>query len=119
MKRIKPFIQLHMMMFLFSFSSLCSKFAAQQEFLSFKFIMFYGIMLCILMIYTVLWQQILKNMKLVTAYANKSVTIIWGMIWGALFFQEPITIMKIIGVGVIILGVYFVVTGEEDKECTS
>lgn len=87
--------------------------------MSAKFIMLYGILLAILVVYALLWQKVLKKMKLVTAYANKSITIIWGLIWGVLLFNETVTINKILGILVIILGVYFVVTGEEDNECTS
>lgn len=34
------------------------------------------------------WQQILHYLPLTFAYANKGVSLVWGMIWGALFFQE-------------------------------
>lgn len=117
--KIKDFVFLHMLLFMQSVSSVCSKLASQQEFLSAKFIMLYGILLAILVVYALLWQKVLKKMKLVTAYANKSITIIWGLIWGVLLFNETVTINKILGILVIILGVYFVVTGEEDNECTS
>ena len=70
------------------------------------------------MFYAVVWQQILKKMKLVTAYANKAITILWGLVWGVVFFDESITYTKLFGVVIIILGVYFVVTGEEEKTCT-
>jgi drug/metabolite transporter (DMT)-like permease len=65
--------------------------------------------------YAVMWQQILKRMKLVTAYANKSVTIIWGLVWGMLLFDEQITAFKVFGIFIIIGGVYLVVTGEEEE----
>lgn len=117
--KIKDFVFLHMLLFMQSVSSVCSKLASQQEFMSAKFIMLYGILLAILVVYALLWQKVLKKMKLVTAYANKSITIIWGLIWGVLLFNETVTINKILGILVIILGVYFVVTGEEDNECTS
>ena len=89
--------------------------AAQQEFLSFKFFFFYGLVLLILFAYAIAWQQVLKKLPLVTAYANKAVTVIWGLVLGSVFFQEKITLQKVIGAFIIIFGVYLVVS--EDGEC--
>ena len=44
-------------------------------------------------------------MPLTVAYANRPVTLIWGIIWGAVFFQEKVTIGKVIGAILVILGV--------------
>ena len=114
-EKIKTFVILHILLLFYSMAGICSKLAAGQLFLSAKFIILYGILLFIMFFYAFMWQQVLKRMKLVTAYANKAVTIIWGMVWGALFFNEQITLMKVIGVIVIITGVYFVVTGEVEE----
>mgnify|MGYP006947756168 FL=1 len=32
-------------------------------------------------------------------------TVVWGIIWGAVFFQEKVTIGKVIGAILVILGV--------------
>lgn len=111
--KIKNFLFLHMVLFVYSLGSIFSKLASKQEFLSFKFILFYGLVLFVLAFYAVMWQQVLKRMNLITAYANKAVTVVWGLIWGALLFQESIGIWNIVGTLIIIAGVYFVVTGEE------
>lgn len=113
---IKTYLLLHIILFGFSLSSVCSKVAAKQEFLSFKFILFYGLVLFILFVYAIAWQQVLKRLPLVTAYANKAVTVIWGLVFGLVFFQEKITVQKVIGAVIIILGVYLIVSdGEETK----
>lgn len=52
-------------------------------------------------------------MPLTTAFANKAVTIIWGMLWGVLIFRESITPAMIIGSVVIIAGIWLVVTSDE------
>lgn len=44
-------------------------------------------------------------MPLSTAYANKAVTIIFGSLYGFLFFKEIISIKQIAGMIVIIIGV--------------
>lgn len=90
--------------------------AAQQEFLSFKFFFFYGLVLLILFAYAIAWQQVLKKLPLVTAYANKAVTVIWGLVLGSVFFQEKITLQKVIGAFIIIFGVYLVVSEEGERE---
>lgn len=106
---------LHILLLMYSLSDIASKLAAGQEFLSPKFILLYGAVIAILFVYAVFWQQILKKIPLITAYANKSVTIIWGMFFGAVLFQEEITWNKILGAAIIIIGVYFVVS-EDAKE---
>ncbi len=52
-------------------------------------------------------------MPLTVAYANKGVTIIWGMIWGALMFHETITWKTLVGGAIILVGIYMVVTNNE------
>lgn len=118
MKReyIKPLIFLHILLAIYSLGGISSKLAGQQEFLSFKFCLYYSIVLLILFIYALLWQQVLKKLPLVTAFANKAVIIIWGIIWGAVFFEETITLSKIIGAFVIVVGVCLVVCSDENKE---
>lgn len=109
----KTFILLHIILVCYSMAGICSKAAAGQQFLSKEFILLYGLLLFIMVVYALFWQQILKRMNLVTAYANKAVTVIWGLVWGRLFFEEDITPFKILGAAVIIIGVYFVVSGEK------
>lgn len=113
-KKLKPLIFLHIMLFVYSLCGIASKTAAKYEMFSKEFIFFYGIVLLGLMIYAVVWQQILKVLPVTMAYVNKAVTIIWGLLWGMLFFQEHITWNKVAGAIVIIIGVYFVISGEEE-----
>ena len=118
MKResVKRFILLHIILFTYSFGGICSKLAAKQDFLSVKFCLYYGIVLVNLAVYAVVWQQILKKLSLVTAYANKAITIVWGMLWGYLFFNESITLKGFVAALVIIGGIYLVVSESEEKE---
>ncbi len=111
--KFKDYILLHIVLFMFSFCSVFSKLAAGNPFLSFKFCLFYGISIIILGIYALLWQQILKKFTLTTAFLNKSITIIWGIVWGALFFNEGIKPQMIIGAIVVFIGVSLVVMADE------
>ena len=105
---------LHGLLMLYSLGGICSKLAAQSEWLSPRFFLLYGAVLLNLAIYAIAWQQILKCIPLVTAYANKAVTVIWGLIWGFLFFGEAISVQKIVGALIIICGIVMVV--KEDGE---
>lgn len=80
-----------------------------------KFILFYSLVLLDLAVYAIVWQQILKELPLVSAYANKAVTVIWGLIWGMVIFKESLTIWNVIGAIVIIIGIYIVVRADADK----
>ena len=114
-EKLKSFAFLHCILFIYSLSTIISKFASKQPVMSLQFCLLYGAVLFILFFYAIMWQQVLKRLPLVTAYANKSVTVIWGLIWGLIFFHETITLTKILGVIIIIVGVYFVVSGEEKE----
>lgn len=113
MKKINKYVLLHLLLFFFSFCGVFSKLASANEFLSIRFCVFYGISIIILGIYAILWQQILKKISLTTAFFNKAVTIIWGMLWGILFFQETISINMIIGAIIVLIGVALVVKDYE------
>ena len=119
MKKARYLIILHIILALFSVSGIFSKLAAGEDMLSVKWIIYYGAVLAFLFVYAIAWQQIIKKMPIVTAYANKAVMVIWGIVWGFVFFGEEITVQKIIGAVIIIAGVYLVVTGDdytEDRE---
>lgn len=76
--------------------------------------MFYGLELVILGIYALLWQQIIKKFELSVAYANKAVTLIWGMIWGSLLFKEQITVTKLTGILLVIAGIV-ILNGKKEE----
>lgn len=97
----------------FSMSSVLEKLAANQPFLSMDWILLYAGALLIIGLYALAWQQFLKRIPLSTAYANRAMTMLWSMAFGVLFFKETITWNMVLGVIVIAVGVYFVVTGDE------
>ena len=119
MKKTGNLIILHIMFMLFSLGAVASKTAANSEFLSLRFFFFYGIVLGGLFIYAIVWQQMLKRLPLVSAYANKAVTVVWGIIWGRVFFGEAVTVRKIIGAIIVITGVCIVVMADKDKEAAT
>ena len=75
--------------------------------------MFYLGLLMILGIYAIGWQQIIRRLPLSLAFAHKSVTIIWGMLWGILFFQENLSLGKCVGILLIVVGICLFEKAEE------
>lgn len=111
------YIPLHILLMVFSLGSVCSKMAAGEEFLSRNFILYYGLLLLILAVYAVVWQQMIKRMPLTAAYANRAVTVVWGMVWGLLIFGESITFAKVFGSIFIIAGIIlFAFSDKENRE---
>lgn len=104
---------LHIELLLFSLGGVCTKMASQYDFLSFWFIFFYGLVILNLGVYAIVWQQIIKKLPLNTAYSNKAITIVWGILWGFLFFREQITWNMIVGALIVIVGVVLVVRADE------
>ena len=112
-KNIKTILALNILLMFFSLGGIFSKLASKQKFLSVKFILCYGALLFIMFVYAIGWQQIIKRLPLTTAYANRAVTIVWGIIWGLLFFDERLTAGKVIGALIVIVGVLLYVTADD------
>lgn len=56
-------------------------------------------------IYALAWQQILKHVDLGTAYMFKGTSLIFIMILLAACYGEPVTLTKIIGTAIIVVGI--------------
>ena len=115
MNKKKYFIYLHILLVLYSLSAVFSKLASVELFLSLKFCVFYGLVLFLLALYALCWQQIIKHLPLTVAYANKAITVVWGIIWGLLIFGEKLTPGKVLGAVFVICGIvlYAVSDGSE------
>ncbi|WP_343248576.1 transporter [Diplocloster hominis] len=113
--KVKTFFMLHLLIMVYSMSGILSKMAAKQHFLSFQFCLYYSLIILLLAIYAIGWQQIIKKLPLTTAYSNKAVTIVWGLVWGFAFFRESITLGKIIGSILVLIGVVIFARADEEK----
>lgn len=105
MKNKKTMLFMNTAFLVYSLTSVLSKLAAGFDIISLRWIICYAAILFLLMLYAVMWQFSLKKVELITAYSNKAVVVIWGMVWGLLFFQERITFPKIAGISIIIIGI--------------
>ncbi|WP_418668389.1 DMT family transporter [Allofournierella sp.] len=111
-------LALHLLLMVYSASGILSKNAAKSQAFSWPWLLLMGGVFLILAVYAVGWQQVIKRLPLTTAFANKAVTVVWGIVWGALFFKEAITPGKLLGAALIIAGVVLFVKadGEEMRD---
>ncbi|WP_455951193.1 EamA family transporter [Eubacterium sp.] len=114
--KLKTVLALHIILVIYSTSTIFSKLASGQPFLSFKFCLYYGLIIVLLGFYAIGWQQIIKRMPLTAAFANKAVTVVWGIIWGFIFFHEPITAGKVIGAVLVIVGIVMYSMADKEAE---
>lgn len=110
MKKISPklILALQLVVMLYTLSSVAAKMASGQSFLSFPFLIYYGVEILILGFYAIAWQQIIKRCDLSVAYANRSMAILWSLVWTVIFFHESLTVKNIIGVLIVFAGTMIV-----------
>lgn len=106
-------LRLHILILVYSLSTVFSKLAGGYELLSLQFIIFLGLMFVCLGVYAIFWQKVLAKFKLSVAYANRAADLLWGIIFGAIFFSEPITIQKIVSVVIVFVGILLVIQSDE------
>lgn len=103
--KLKTLLVLHVLLMVYSVSGIFSKLASQQNVFSWQFVACYAAILGLLGLYAIGWQQIIKRLPLTTAFANRAVAVVWGIIWGVVFFGETVTVSKIAGAALVICGV--------------
>lgn len=112
MEKMKDYLQLHLNILLFSLTSVFSKMASVQYNKSgltgVLFYVFVFLMIANCGIYAIAWQQVIKKFSLSTAYANRSVYLLWSQIWAIVIFHENLSVQNIIGILVVLSGVWMV-----------
>jgi len=112
MGKARSYIQLHLNILLFSFTSVLSKMASIQYnkngLQSWILYLLLLLMIANCGIYALAWQQVIKKFSLTTAYANKSVAILWSQIWAVVIFHESLSVRNIVGIMVVLIGVLVV-----------
>ena len=88
------------------------KFASLQNNIFYKLV-FFGLSILTLGFFSIAWQKLLNKFALSKVYFFKATTIIWGMIFGILLFNEKVTINMIIGAIITALGVAEILVGEK------
>ncbi|UWP58438.1 EamA family transporter [Ruminococcus gauvreauii] len=112
MGKTKDYVQLHLNILLFSLTGIFSKLASiqynKEGLTSVWLYVFLFLMIADCGIYAIAWQKVIKKFTLSTAYANKSVYLIWSQVWAVLIFRENLTVNNIIGMLIVFIGVMVV-----------
>ena len=112
LQRGKAYIQLHLNILLFSLTSVFSKLASVEYNKNgcngIGLYVYAFLMIANCGIYAIAWQKAIKKFSLSTAYANKSVSLLWSQIWAVIIFHENLSVQNIIGILVVLAGVWTV-----------
>ena len=95
----------------YSTVSIATKYTSLQEFLSLKYFLGLAIVVAMLGIYAIIWQQVLKRIELTTAYMFKGTSLIFVLLFSALIFNETITVWNIVGAALIVGGIVWFAKG--------
>lgn len=106
---------MHVGFLIYSLYTVLGKYAARYDAFSFKWCCFYAAIVGVLGLYAILWQQVLKKVRLPIAMCNKAVTIVWGMLFSALLFAERITLKKVAGAAIILCGILLLSAADKDS----
>ncbi|MDF2534535.1 MAG: transporter [Bacillales bacterium] len=113
MKHKHSYLLLHISLLLYSFVAVFSKMAGKERLFSVNFYIYISVSFFLLGIYAVCWQIILRKLPLTVAFANKAITIIWGIVLGSILFSEKITYSMLVGALIIVIGIILVVSDNE------
>lgn len=110
-KRVKDTVLLQGVIVIYTVSGVMSKEASAGGGGLSRFLFFFGMEFVLLGVYAILWQQMLKRFELSVAYANRSMAVVWSMVWAVLFFHDTITMKNVAGVLLVVAGIVIINTG--------
>ena len=105
--KLKDYLHLYLVFLIYSLVSVFAKIAAGQS-SAVMTLVFMGLEFLFLGVYALFWQQILKKFPLVVAMSNKGITLLYALAWSAFLLKERITVWNIVGVVIIIFGIWLV-----------
>ncbi len=105
MNKTIQYISLILVYLFYASLSLLIKFTGLQEPMSLYWFAGTVGLIAGLGIYAMAWQQILKRVDLGTAYMFKGTSLIFIMILLAACYGEPVTVTKILGTAIIVVGI--------------
>lgn len=108
--KIKDIVLLQGVIIIYTISGVMSKEASASGDDLTRFLVFFGLEFVLLGVYAVLWQQMIKRFELSVAYANRSMAVVWSMVWAVVFFHDAITIQNIAGVVLVVAGIWIIDT---------
>ena len=115
--RSRAFLALQLLLLCYALSTVMQKLAAQQDFLSARFLLCALGMFLFLGVYALGWQQVLKRLPLTVAYAtSKAVVFLWMLLFGVLLFHERVSPRQLLGCALLMAGVVLFALSEKEDE---
>ena len=113
--KARAFLALQLLLLCYALSTVMQKLAAQQEFMSLRFLLCAAGMFLFLGVYALGWQQVLKRLPLTVAYAtSKAVVFLWMLVFGALLFHERVSVRQLLGCALLMAGVVLFALAEKE-----
>lgn len=106
---------------IYSVNTVIAKLVSGQKVFSPAFIGLLFLEVCVLGVYALLWQQLIKHFELSVAYANKAMGLIWSLIWSIVLFYEGVRWNQLLGIVLVMIGI-ICMNGDEkttEKESVS
>ena len=106
---------------IYSVNTVIAKLVSGQKVFSPAFIGLLFLEVCVLGVYALLWQQLIKHFELSVAYANKAMGLIWSLIWSIVLFREGVKWNQLLGIVLLMIGI-ICMNGDEkttEKESVS
>ena len=89
----------------YSTTGVFSKFSSAEDFLSFRYLGYFALVMIAMGIYAILWQILLKRVPLTQAFLFKSMTVLFSLCFACVIFRENITPNNTLGAALIIAGI--------------
>ena len=116
-QKTRALLALQLLLLCYALSTVMQKLAAQQDFLSPRFLLCVAGMFFFLGVYALGWQQVLKRLPLTVAYAtSKAVVFLWMLLFGALLFHEQVSVRQLLGCALLMAGVVLFALSEKGEE---
>lgn len=91
--------------FIYACSSICTKMASRQNVLSWSYLLWIAGAIGVMGVYALLWQQVISRMPISVAYMFKGTSLVFVLLFSALFFGEVITLNNLVGSIILIAGI--------------
>ena len=113
---LKNILLLQAIIIIYTVSSVMAKLASASAGEPIRMLLFLGLEFVLLAVYAIFWQQMIKRFELSVAYANRSMAILWSMVWAVIFFHDEITVRNILGVLIVLAGTVIVNLDAREEE---
>lgn len=91
--------------FIYACTSIFTKMASRQKMFSMSYLFWILGAVCVMGVYALLWQQVIRRMPLSTAYMFKGTSLIFVLMISASLFGETISFNNLAGSVIIIVGI--------------